>query len=348
MAADRPGRPSPLPAAPSAPSPLADALLLGGRQFAALLEAPVLADELGAEPGTLVVDWSDGAVPSVPPEALTMAPVVVVGVQVAVDGPVAPWCDVVVPDEEAAAEVVAAVEARPTAAAALAVLLRQADSRRTLAEGLLAESATYSALQAGAEHLAWLARRPAGRSTRRDEPVVSVARDGDRLTVMLARADKRNAYNAQMRDELLAALALAEADPSIAEVEVRADGPAFSSGGDLDEFGTGSDPATNHVVRLARSTAAAIARLADRVTVQVHGPCVGAGVELPAFAHRIVATPDATFRLPELAMGLVPGAGGTVSLPRRIGRHRTAWLALTGQAIDVPTAQRWGLVDEVT
>ncbi|MDQ6696224.1 MAG: enoyl-CoA hydratase/isomerase family protein, partial [Actinomycetota bacterium] len=54
-----------------------------------------------------------------------------------------------------------------------------------------------------------------------------------------------------------------------------------------------------------------------------------------------------TFRLPELAMGLVPGAGGTVSLPRRIGRHRTAWLALTGASIDAPTALDWGLVDTI-
>jgi enoyl-CoA hydratase/carnithine racemase len=44
----------------------------------------------------------------------------------------------------------------------------------------------------------------------------------------------------------------------------------------------------------------------------------------------------------------VPGAGGTVSLPRRIGRHRTAWLALTGRVIDAKTAFDWGLVDEIT
>ena len=46
-------------------------------------------------------------------------------------------------------------------------------------------------------------------------------------------------------------------------------------------------------------------------------------------------------------MGLVPGAGGTVSIPRRIGRQRTAWLALTGDPIDAATALDWGLVDEV-
>jgi enoyl-CoA hydratase/carnithine racemase len=70
-------------------------------------------------------------------------------------------------------------------------------------------------------------------------------------------------------------------------------------------------------------------------------------VELPAFARRVVARPDARFWLPEVAMGLVPGAGGTVSIPRRIGRQRTALLALTGTAIDATTALEWGLVDAV-
>ena len=83
------------------------------------------------------------------------------------------------------------------------------------------------------------------------------------------------------------------------------------------------------------------------MTARVHDPSVGSGVELAAFAGRVVAAPDATFALPEVAMGLVPGAGGTVSIPARIGRHRTAWLALTGEALDAATALRWGLVDEI-
>ena len=52
-------------------------------------------------------------------------------------------------------------------------------------------------------------------------------------------------------------------------------------------------------------------------------------------------------RLPEIAMGLIPGAGGTVSITRRIGRWRTAYLALSGLPIDAPTALDWGLVDEI-
>ena len=65
------------------------------------------------------------------------------------------------------------------------------------------------------------------------------------------------------------------------------------------------------------------------------------------FAGRVVARPDTRIGLPELGLGLVPGAGGTVSLTRRIGRHRTAYLALSGDVIDARTALDWGLLDAV-
>lgn len=178
-------------------------------------------------------------------------------------------------------------------------------------------------------------------------PAVRLQRSDDRLVLTLNRPHVHNAFDARMRDELLDGLAVAAADDSIREVVLEGAGRSFCSGGDLDEFGTFADPASAHLLRLGRSCGGALATLADRVVAQVHGACIGAGAELPGFAGRVVAAPDATFRLPEVAMGLVPGAGGTVSLPRRIGRHRTAWLALTGRSIDAATALAWGLVDDV-
>ena len=77
----------------------------------------------------------------------------------------------------------------------------------------------------------------------------------------------------------------------------------------------------------------------------MHGLCVGAGIELPAFARTVLTTPDASLRLPEIEMGLIPGAGGTVSIPRRIGRWRAAYLALTGEPVSGSTAVAWGLAD---
>lgn len=147
-----------------------------------------------------------------------------------------------------------------------------------------------------------------------------------------------------MRDELWAAFDVADADPSV-EIDLCGAGASFCSGGDLDEFGTLPDPATGHLVRLSRSLGARLSQLAGRTTVQLHGPCVGSGIELAAFGGRIVATPDTVVSLPEVSFGLIPGAGGTASLPPRIGRHRTAWLALSGSTIGARTGLEWGLID---
>jgi len=155
----------------------------------------------------------------------------------------------------------------------------------------------------------------------------------------------RNAYDAAMRDELVQALSLALMDPSIERVVLRGNGPSFCSGGDLRDFGTSDDLVRAHAIRVARHPGVLLHQLADRTEVHVHGACVGAGVELPAFGGRVVASPDAWFRLPELAMGLIPGAGGTVSLPRRIGVGRTLLLALSGIDLRAQDALRWGLVD---
>jgi enoyl-CoA hydratase/carnithine racemase len=98
---------------------------------------------------------------------------------------------------------------------------------------------------------------------------------------------------------------------------------------------------------MTRSPARLMASLASRTEVRLHGACMGAGIELPAFAGRVVADPNAVIALPELSLGLIPGAGGTTSLPRRIGRQRTALLALSGMHLDARTALTWGLVDRV-
>ena len=245
----------------------------------------------------------------------------------------------------AANDIVAAVRRTPLAAVTLAALLRQT-AVLDVADGLAAESAAYSTLLAGPEFAAWLAARGPARRRVEDAPPVLVERDGDVLRVRLNRPHRRNAVDAGMRDALVEALAVAVADPDLS-VEISGAGPHFSSGGDLDEFGTAPDPATAHVVRSEQSVGRVIDSIRDRVTAVVHGSCIGAGVEIPAFAGRLVARPDATFRLPELGLGLVPGAGGTVSVTQRIGRWRTAWLALTGSDVNVATALEWGLVDAV-
>jgi hypothetical protein len=238
------------------------------------------------------------------------------------------------------------VERAPLASLVLVQLLRRS-LVRGIGEGLLAESLAYSTLQAGPEFAAWRAGRRGREPRPCSEPAVLARREGEELRLELNRPEKRNAFSAEMRDALCEALALVLQDATLRRVVLTGAGPSFCSGGDLDEFGALPDPATAHAIRSTRSAAALLARVAERVEARVHGACVGAGAELPAFCRRVVAHPGAFFQLPELSLGLVPGAGGTVSLPRRIGRQRTAWLALTGRRLPAEQALAWGLVDDL-
>lgn len=240
-------------------------------------------------------------------------------------------------------------EKAPIAALAFVQLLRAQAQQASIAAGLAAESFVYSTLQAGPEFAAWLAeRRARSRKPARDaEPACLLSREGARLELRLNRPARHNAFSRALRDALCEGLALALADPSIETVVLRGEGESFCSGGDLDEFGSFPDPATAHAIRTTRSPALLLARLAGRVRSEVHGACIGAGIELPAFTAHVVADEDTVIELPEVRLGLVPGAGGTVSITRRIGRQRTAWLGLSGRRIDARTALAWGLVDEV-
>ena len=238
----------------------------------------------------------------------------------------------------------ATVARAPRASAALATLL-PLTSATPVSQALVAESFAYSTLLAGPEFRAWREATPVGTTRPARDPVV-LERRGDSLTILLNRPERHNAFSRDVRDGLVVGLELALADESIQEIQLAGCGPSFCSGGDLDEFGTTPDVVRAHLIRVRQSPGLMLHELRDRVTVHLHGACIGAGIELPAFAGRVVAEEDTWFLLPELRMGLVPGAGGTVSISRRIGRWRTAYLALTGRRIDVETALAWGLVDE--
>jgi Enoyl-CoA hydratase/isomerase len=241
----------------------------------------------------------------------------------------------------------AAAAESPQASLVLARLLRDTETLAVPA-ALDVESLAYSTLLGGGEFRRWLDRRgPHPPPPPAAGPVVLVERDGGRLHVTLNRPQRRNAYGREVRDALVDALDMAVLDPTVDRVVLDGAGPCFCAGGDLGEFGTAPDLATAHFVRTRAGAGRSLHRIADRVEVRVHGSCVGAGIELPAFAGRVVASPDAVFRLPEVGMGLLPGAGGTVSIPRRVGRWRTLLFALSGRALDAPTALSWGLVDEL-
>jgi hypothetical protein len=257
------------------------------------------------------------------------------------------WADVVVgPGSGTLQATLATVDASPRASTTLAVLLRTSDDR-SIPEGLVAESVTYGLLQNGPEFLEWRHRQPVRERPDVEGPQVLVARRDHELSITLNRPHVLNAFSAGMRDELCAAVHVAAVDPTITSVIVRGSGSSFSSGGDLDEFGSRPDPVTGHLVRLQRNVGRALAEVASKTTVHIHGSTVGSGIELAAFAHRVVARTSTRISLPEVRLGLIPGSGGTVSLPMRIGRHATMLLALGVPSIDAETALDWGLVDEL-
>lgn len=228
-------------------------------------------------------------------------------------------------------------------------VLRAVDPRGPTLSGVLTESLAYSTLQAGPEFARWLRERGPVRMPEIPDPV-RATRDGDVVRIAFNRPQRHNAFSTDARAALLEALAVAQLDPSVTGVVLSGNGPSFCSGGDLAEFGTFADPASAHLARTRHSPALALDALAARLgracRAEVHGRVMGSGLEMAAFCGWVSARDDAVFGLPELALGLLPGAGGTVSVTRRIGRWRTAYLVLSGRTLDAETATSWGLVDE--
>ena len=282
-----------------------------------------------------------GAPPSLRPGSLPPFPLIGIGHP----GIGCERLDAAVPDLAAARRLARRVRANPRAAAVAVQVLRMTENM-PVEDALTVESLAFATLQGSAEFSAWLERRPAPAPVEPGDRLM-LAHDGATLAIRLERTDRHNAIDAAMRDALHDAFTLAALNPAITRVTLDAAGRCFSTGGDLAEFGITRDPAEAHRIRGLTLPARALLPRASVCEVLVHGACIGAGLELAAFAGHVAATPDAWFQLPELAMGLIPGAGGCVSLPRRIGRQRTASMLLTGRRIDAATALRWGLIDAI-
>lgn len=259
----------------------------------------------------------------------------------------APW--VSIPPERLDAQLTTVREmARtcPIATSLLAQVLRLGEGLDFEA-ALEVESLAYSTLLGGAEFARW----KAGAGERKSEPQhpsqVRYERTDEHVTLTLASPANRNAMTASMRDALFEALVNVLEDPSAPSMVLRAEGRCFSTGGELSEFGTARDLAAAHVIRTQRSCTRLLYRLGRRASVHLHGACIGSGIEVPAAAARRTGAPDLIVQLPELRMGLIPGAGGTVSVARALGRHRLFWLALGAFRVGAAQALDWGLIHEI-
>lgn len=278
------------------------------------------------------------------PDEPVLPPCPVIGLG-ARDHPFAHHLDAIIEPPVTAQALARQVLAMPGPAAVIAQLLRFLPQLEPEA-GLAAESLAYGLLQGSEAHREWIgARSPASPAARAGR--VELLRDGEQLLIALDRPECGNAIDRTMRDALYEGFSLAANDPAICRVVLRGKGRTFCLGADLDEFGTTRDPATAHAIRARTLPARALLRCADRLEAHVQGACVGAGLEIAAFARRLTAASDAWFQLPELAMGILPGAGGCVSLSRRIGRQRAALLILSGKRLSARQALGWGLIDGI-
>jgi len=169
--------------------------------------------------------------------------------------------------------------------------------------------------------------------------------DGDRVrTVTFDRPERRNALTREGLDALEAAVA--GADRPVAYL--RGAGSAFCAGADLDVVGELDREAAEAFAERGQRVADAIESADAVVVAGIDGPARGGGVELALAADLRVATPEATFAEPGVALGLFGAWGGTVRLPRIVGEGEALDLALSGRTVGAEAALRMGLVSRVT
>ena len=171
-----------------------------------------------------------------------------------------------------------------------------------------------------------------------------VERNGAVLVVRLNRPQRRNALATPLLQLVADRIAAAEEDPAIRAVVIAGSDTLFAAGADLDELAaSGSDDPVEGPRYQAWAT---IRGCSKPLVAAVEGWCLGAGIELMLCADIVVAGEGARFGQPETGLGIIPGAGGTATLTRLVGRALAMRMVLTGEPIDAARALAAGLVAE--
>jgi enoyl-CoA hydratase len=165
--------------------------------------------------------------------------------------------------------------------------------------------------------------------------------------VTLNRPKQYNAYNMAMRDALFEILSAIHDDRDIRAMVLTGAGKAFSTGGDLSEFGSAPSPTIARWVRFRRDVWGRMRTLPIPTVAALHGFTVGGGLEMALLCDIAVAAEDTRISLPETGAGMIPGVAGTQTAPRRLGFGRAMDLCITGRWIDARAAMLVGLVAEV-
>jgi 3-hydroxyacyl-CoA dehydrogenase len=170
--------------------------------------------------------------------------------------------------------------------------------------------------------------------------VIDLTRDGD-IAVVTVNSPPVNALSANVRTGLHKAFSEANADPSAAAIVLICKGRTFIAGADISEFGKPSTgPTIREILDLLEGAP-------KPVIVAIHGTALGGGLEVALAAHYRVASKSAKAGLPEVNIGLVPGAGGTQRLPRIVGVETALDLVTSGRHVPAEEALRMGLFDHL-
>ena len=171
------------------------------------------------------------------------------------------------------------------------------------------------------------------------------------MQVTLNRPSKFNALSMDALGELLDAMMTADEDPEVGAVVITGSPetkrPAFAAGADISEMSGLDVMALRSFALFGQEIFLTIENLDKPVIAAVNGLALGGGCELAMSCHLRMASEEAVFGQPEINLGLIPGFGGSQRLPRLIGRGPAFEMLLTGDAIDVATALRLGLVNKV-
>jgi 3-hydroxyacyl-CoA dehydrogenase len=171
-------------------------------------------------------------------------------------------------------------------------------------------------------------------------PVADLSKDGD-VAVLTLNSPPVNALSAAVRDGLAEGFREAIADASVKAIVLVCDGKTFIAGADISEFGKAPKGASLFDVQNA------IENSPKPVVAAIHGTALGGGLEVALSCHYRVAVPSARCGLPEVNIGLLPGAGGTQRLPRIVGVEKALEMVTSGQHVPAKVCLEMGLVDEV-
>jgi enoyl-CoA hydratase/carnithine racemase len=166
--------------------------------------------------------------------------------------------------------------------------------------------------------------------------------------ITLNRPQALNVYNLKMRDELHELLGAVKNDVDVDVITIKGAGAkAFCAGADLSEFLSAPPPVFARKARFDRDIWGLFLSLPQPVIAALHGFVLGSGIEIALCCDMRIASNDVQFGLPEVALGIIPAAGATQTLPRTIGRSRTMEMLLTGRWIKAEEAYQAKLINRI-